>query len=145
MVNKVMLIGNLTRDPELRHTPQGVAVCKFAVGVNRKYTNKQTGKLVEEVSFVDIVAWTLTAEHCAKHLKKGARIHVEGRLHQNRWEAEGGQKRSRLEVVANSVTFLDRKKSAEEDAAGSAAPSAEPESEEFSEEEEAEVGADVPF
>jgi single-strand DNA-binding protein len=105
-VNKVMLIGNLTRDPELRYTPQGSAVCEFAVALNSSYTNKQTGQRVEEVSFIDIVAWARTAEICAEYLKKGRQVFVEGRLKQDRWESPEGKKQSKIRVVADNVQFL---------------------------------------
>lgn len=105
-VNKVMLLGNLTRDPELRYTPQGAAVCEFALALNHVYTNKQTGQKVEEVSFIDIVAWGRTAELCAEYLKKGRQVHVEGRLKQDRWESPEGKKMSKVRVTAEAVTFL---------------------------------------
>ncbi len=105
-VNKVMLLGNLTRDPELRYTPQGAAVCEFTLALNRTYTNKQTGQRVEEVSFIDIVSWGRTAELCAEYLKKGRQVFVEGRLHQDRWEAQDGRKMSKVRVTAENVTFV---------------------------------------
>jgi single-strand DNA-binding protein len=105
-VNKVMLLGNLTRDPELRYTPQGAAVCEFALAMNYNYTNKQTGQKVEEVSFIDIVAWGRTAETCAEYLKKGRQVFVEGRLKQDRWESPDGKKMSKVRVIAENVTFI---------------------------------------
>lgn len=105
-VNKVMLLGNLTRDPELRYTPQGAAVCDFALALNRSYTNKQTGQRVEEVTFVDVVAWGRTAETCAEYLKKGRQVFVEGRLQQDRWESPDGKKMSKVKVTAEQVTFV---------------------------------------
>src|SRR2546426_601731 len=74
--NKVILLGNLTRDPELRYTPQGSAVCEFALALNYQYTNKQTGQKVEEVSFIEIVAWGKTGEICAEYLKKGRQVMI---------------------------------------------------------------------
>ncbi len=108
-VNKVMLIGNLTRDPELRYTPQGSAVCEFALALNHSYTNKQSGQKVEEVSFVDIVAWARTAEICAEYLKKGRQVFVEGRLKQDRWESPDGKKMNKIRVIAENVQFLGAK------------------------------------
>ncbi len=99
-VNKVILLGNLTRDPELRYTPQGSAVCEFALALNHTYTNKQTGQKVEEVSFIDIVAWGRTAEICAEYLKKGRQVFIEGRLKQDRWESPEGKKMSKIRVTA---------------------------------------------
>ena len=104
--NKVILLGNLTRDPELRYTPQGSAVCEFALALNYQYTNKQTGQKVEEVSFIDIVAWGKTGEICAEYLKKGRQVMVEGRLKQDRWEAQDGKKMSKVRVTAENVQFV---------------------------------------
>ena len=84
-VNKVMLIGNLTRDPELRYTPQGSAVCEFGIALKRKWTSK-SGEKKEEVDFIEIVAWTRQAEICKEFLSKGRSVFVEGRLTQDRWE-----------------------------------------------------------
>lgn len=112
-VNKVLLLGNLTRDPELRYTPQGAAVCEFSLALNRAYTSKQTGQRVEEVSFVDVIAWARTAELCAEYLKKGRQVFVEGRLTQDRWESPEGKKMSKLRVTAEAVTFLGGRPSGE--------------------------------
>jgi single-strand DNA-binding protein len=106
--NKVILLGNLTRDPELRYTPQGSAVCEFALALNYVYTNKQTGQKVEEVSFIDIVAWGKTGEICAEYLKKGRQVMIEGRLKQDTWEDKNTkQKQSKLKVVLESFSFID--------------------------------------
>jgi single-strand DNA-binding protein len=104
--NSVVLLGNLTRDPELRYTPQGVAVCDLALAVNRKFTRK-TGEKVDEVAFVDITCWNRLAEIAAEFLKKGRPVLVAGHLAQDRWEEEGtGQKRSKLRVVGETLQFL---------------------------------------
>ena len=105
-VNKVMLLGNLTRDPELRYTPQGAAVCEFSLALNRSYTNKQTGQRVDEVSYIDCVAWGRTAETSAEYLKKGRQVFVEGRLTQDRWESQEGKKQSKIRVTCEQVTFV---------------------------------------
>jgi len=105
-VNKVMLLGNLTRDPELRYTPQGAAVCEFSLALNRSYTNKQTGQRVDEVSYIDCVAWGRTAEISAEYLKKGRQVFVEGRLTQDRWESQDGKKMSKIRVTCEQVTFV---------------------------------------
>jgi single-strand DNA-binding protein len=104
--NKVILLGNLTRDPELRYTPQGSAVCEFALALNYVYTNKQTGQKVEEVSFIDIVAWGKTGEICAEYLKKGRQVMIEGRLKQDRWDSQDGKKMSKVRVTAENVQFV---------------------------------------
>jgi len=104
-LNRVFLIGNLTRDPELRYIPSGTAVATLGLATNRVYTT-QDGERKEEVCFVDIVAWSKTAENCANYLSKGSPIFVEGRLQYDSWETDDGQKRSRLRVVADRVQFL---------------------------------------
>jgi single-strand DNA-binding protein len=112
-VNKVILLGNLTRDPELRYTPQGSAVAEFALALNHAYTNKQTGQKVEEVSFIDVVAWGRTAEICAEYLKKGRQVFVEGRLKQDRWESPEGKKMSKVRVTAENIQFIGGRPSGE--------------------------------
>lgn len=102
--NKVILMGNLTRDPEVRFTPQGTPVASFGVAVNRKY--KQGDELKEEVGFFDVVVFGKQGENCGQYLAKGRSVLVEGRLQQRRWETDDGQKRSKVEVVAQSVQFL---------------------------------------
>jgi single-strand DNA-binding protein len=104
--NQVTLLGNLTRDPELRYTPQGVAVCDLALAVNRKYSKKD-GQKVDEVAFVDITCWNRLAEIAAEFLKKGRPVLVSGHLTQDRWEdPTSGQKRSKLRVIAETLQFL---------------------------------------
>lgn len=106
-LNKVMLIGNLTRDPELRYIPSGQAVTTFTVAVNRTYAS-QTGEKKEEVSFIRVVTWARRAEVCNEYLKKGSPVFVEGRLQSRSWDAPDGTKRSTIEVVAQNVQFLSR-------------------------------------
>ncbi|MCH8157909.1 MAG: single-stranded DNA-binding protein [Nitrospinae bacterium] len=101
--NKVMLMGNLTRDPELRYTPNGAAVASFGLAINRKY--KQGDEWKDEVCFVDITTWGKQAENCTEYLSKGRPVFVEGYLKFSSWESDG-QKRNKLEVVANTVQFL---------------------------------------
>jgi len=104
-MNRVFLMGNLTRDPELRYIPSGTAVANFGMAVNRTYTT-QDGERKEDVCFVEIVTWAKTAENCANYLTKGRPVLVEGRLQFQTWETAEGQKRSKLEVVADRVQFL---------------------------------------
>lgn len=106
-LNRVMLIGNLTRDPELRYIPSGTAVANFSLAVNRIY-NTQSGEKKKETCFTRVVAWGRMAEICGEFLTKGSAVFVEGRLQSRSWEAPDGQKRSTIEVVANNVQFLDR-------------------------------------
>jgi single-strand DNA-binding protein len=101
--NKVMLMGNLTRDPELRFTAKGSAVASFGLAVNRKF--KQGDEWVDEVCFVDITVWGKQGENCAEYLSKGRPAFIEGYLKFSTWESDG-QKRNKLEVVANTVQFL---------------------------------------
>jgi len=104
-MNHIVLIGRLTRDPELRYTPNGVAVANFDLAVNRPTTNQQGER---ETDFIRIVAWQKQAELCANYLKKGRLVAVEGRLQIRNYETQDGQKRRVAEVVANFVQFLDR-------------------------------------
>ncbi len=103
--NKVLLMGNLTRDPELRFTSGGAAVASFGLAVNRKF--KQGEEWKEDVCFVDITVWAKQGENCAQYLNKGSLVFIEGRLNFQTWETDG-QKRNKLEVVANNVQFLTR-------------------------------------
>ena len=105
-LNRVMLIGNLTRDPELRYIPSGSAVTSFTIAVNRVY-KLQTGEKKEEVSFVRVVVWGRLAEVCNDYLKKGRPVFVEGRLQSRSWDDKNsGEKRSTLEVIAQNIQFL---------------------------------------
>lgn len=106
-LNKVFLMGNLTRDPELRYIPSGTAVASFTVASNRVYTSS-AGEKKEETCFMRIVAWARQAELCGEYLKKGSPVFVEGRLQSRSWETPDGQKRSTIEVVAQNVQFLGR-------------------------------------
>ncbi len=101
--NNVELIGNITRDPELRFTPSGAAVANFGLAVNRRWQNRQTNEWEEQVSFFDIVAWRELAENVAESLTKGSRVMVSGRLDQRSWETDNGEKRSKVEVVADEI------------------------------------------
>lgn len=103
--NQVILMGNLTRDPELRQTPNGQNVVSFSLALNRSYKDS-SGEWQEVTDYVDCVAWAALAERIAQYLSKGRRCMVVGRLQSRRWEQDG-QKRSKVEVLANDVTFLD--------------------------------------
>ncbi|OGW77518.1 MAG: hypothetical protein A3J52_03370 [Omnitrophica bacterium RIFCSPHIGHO2_02_FULL_49_9] len=106
-LNHVVLIGNLTRDPELRYLPSGQPVTTFTVAVNRTYL-AATGEKKEETSFIRIVVWAKRAEVCHEYLRKGSPVCVEGRLQSRSWDAPDGTKRSTIEVVAQNVQFLNR-------------------------------------
>jgi single-strand DNA-binding protein len=116
-INQVMLMGNLTRDPELRNTPSGQSVVSFSLALNRAYKD-QSGEWQEATDFVDVVAWGPLAERVAQYLTKGRRAFVQGRLQSRSWEQDG-QKRSKLEVLANDVTFLDSRDGSSEGGSGS--------------------------
>jgi single-strand DNA-binding protein len=122
--NKVIIMGNLTRDPELRYTPKGMAIAKIGLAVNRTWKS-ETGEMKEEVTFVDVDAFGKQAETIGQYLRKGRPILVEGRLRLDQWDDKTtGQKRSRLGVVLESFTFVDSNKSAAE--GGGTAPAASP-------------------
>ena len=104
-LNQVTLMGNLTRDPELRQTPNGQSVCSFSLALNRSYRDAN-GEWQEATDYVDIVAWGPLGERVSQYLNKGRRCLVQGRLQSRSWEQDG-QKRSKVEVLANDVTFLD--------------------------------------
>ncbi|HWA11247.1 MAG TPA: single-stranded DNA-binding protein [Opitutaceae bacterium] len=105
-LNKVFLIGNLTRDPELRVTPKGTAICQFGIAVNRQFKD-ESGATRDETTFVDIEAWGKQGELVAKYLAKGSLAMVEGRLKLDQWEDKtSGQKRSKIKVVLDNVQFL---------------------------------------
>ena len=108
--NKVMLMGNLTRDPEVRYTPKGSAVADLALAVNRTYT-AESGEKREEVTYVDIVLWSKLAELAGQYLKKGRAVFIEGRLQMDTWEdKQTGQKRSRIKVVGENMQFVDSRR-----------------------------------
>lgn len=114
-LNKVQLIGNLTRDPELRYTPSGTAVCSFSIATNRSWTTDQ-GEKREEVEFHRIVSWNKLAELCSQFLVKGRKVYVEGRLQTRNWTAQDGTQRNTTEVVINDMILLDSKRTGEEGA-----------------------------
>ncbi len=140
-LNKVLLIGNLTRPPELRYTPSGTAVADLRLAVNRNYST-QTGEKREETCFLTIVVWGKQAESCGEYLDKGSQVFVEGRLQTRDWEGKDGQKRTSTEVVAERVQFMSRTKGV-----GAGAPAAMAAAPAFAEESGGGGGGedDVPF
>lgn len=105
-LNKVMLIGNLTRDPELRYTPKGTAVAEIGLAINRIWNNEQ-GQRQEETTFVDVTLWSRQAELAQQYLTKGRPVYIEGRLSLDTWDDKAtGQKRSKLKVIAENLQFL---------------------------------------
>lgn len=107
-LNKVMIIGNLGNDPEMRFTPSGDPVTTFNVATNRVY-NSPDGERKEETDWFSVVAWRRLAETCNQYLSKGQKVYCEGRLHTRSWDGQDGQKHFRTEIIANQVIFLDKK------------------------------------
>lgn len=136
-LNRVQLIGNLTRDPELRYTPNGTAVCSFGIATNRNWTT-DTGEKKEEVEFHRIVSWNKLAELCSQFLVKGRKVYVEGRLQTRSWTGQDGAQRTTTEIVIDDMILLDSKRPGEEVFRGTSAeaPVAE-ESQDKKEEEQA--------
>ena len=124
--NKVILLGNITRDPELKYTPKGTAVAQIGLAINRIYTN-DAGEKVEEVTFVDIDMFGRTAEICNEYCSKGDPIMIEGRLKLDQWDdKQTGQKKSRMKVICDTLQFLRSKSSDEERGRSSAPPARRP-------------------
>ncbi len=101
--NSITLVGNITRDPELRFTPSGQATATFGLAVNRRWQNRQTQEWEEATSFFDVVCWREMAENASESLARGSRVIVTGRLEQRSWETQEGEKRSKIEVVADEI------------------------------------------
>jgi single-strand DNA-binding protein len=110
-LNKVMLIGNIGKDPEMRFTANGKAVTTFSVATNRSF-RRPDGEWEKETDWFDVVTWDQLAERCSQNLQKGSRVYVEGRLHMRSWEGQDGQRRYRTEVIANAVSPQDRRQPA---------------------------------
>jgi single-strand DNA-binding protein len=108
-LNKVQLIGNLTRDPELRYTPQGTAVVTFSVATNRQWKT-ESGEMKDAAEFHRVVAWDKLAEICGKMLKKGMRVYVEGRLQTRNWQGQDGSQKSTTEIVISDMLMLDSRR-----------------------------------
>ena len=114
-LNKVFLLGNLVRDPDLRGLPSGQSVCELRMAVSRRYING-SGQETEETCFVDVVVWGKSAKNCKQYLAKGSQVMVEGRLQLDQWEdRNGGGMRSRLRVIAEQVQFMNRRSNADGD------------------------------
>jgi single-strand DNA-binding protein len=105
-INRVVLVGNLTRDPELRHTPSGMAVCSLRLAVNTRRKDGATGEWTEKPNYFDITVWGNQGENCAQYLAKGRPVGIDGRLEWREWEAQDGTKRQAVEVIADTVQFL---------------------------------------
>lgn len=104
-IARVTLVGNLTRDPELRQLPSGTPVCQLGVAMNSSYKDS-SGQWVEKPNFFDVVVWGTQGENCARYLSKGRQVAVDGRLEQRTWESQDGSKRSKVEIIADTVMFI---------------------------------------
>lgn len=111
--NRIIIVGNLTRDPEYRTLPSGQGVCRLGLATNRQFKNKQTGNLVQEVCYIDVDVWGAQAESARQYLQKGRSVLIEGRLKLDSWDDQTGQKRSKHSIVAERVVFLSNGASAE--------------------------------
>ena len=120
-LNKVIIIGNLTRDPELRYTPAGTAVCSMGVATNRSWTT-QTGETKEETEFHRVVAWNKLAELCAQLLSKGRKVYLEGRLSTRSWTGQDGNQRTTTEIVVEDMIVLDSKRTTDVNYQGGVQP-----------------------
>lgn len=153
-LNRVQLIGNLTRDPELRYTPQGTAVCSFSIATNRSWTT-DSGEKKDEADFHRIVAWNKLAELCGQFLSKGKKVYVEGRLSTRNWDAKDGTQKSTTEVIISDMILLDgggkRSEEAEVEESEEAKPAKKAAKKETEEKEEVEESSeevapdDIPF
>lgn len=113
--NRVIMMGNLTRDPDYKQLTSGQAVCKLSLASNRQFKNKQTGMMVQEVCFIDVDVWGAQADSCNQFLKKGSGVLVEGRLKFDSWQDSDGQKRNKHTIVADRVTFLQTAASSQDE------------------------------
>jgi single-strand DNA-binding protein len=105
-INRVVLVGNLTRDPELRHTPSGNPVCKLRIAVNTRQKDSATGQWGDKPNYFDVTVWGNQAESCAQYLSKGRPVGIDGRLDWREWDAQDGSKRQAVEIIADTVQFL---------------------------------------
>lgn len=104
--NRVIMVGNLTRDPELKQLPSGMSVCRLSIASNRQFKNRQTGAMVQDVCYIDVDVWGGQAESCNKYLQKGRPVLIEGRIKFDSWQDAEGKTRSRHSLVADNVQFL---------------------------------------
>jgi single-strand DNA-binding protein len=125
-LSKIQIIGNLGRDPELRYTPNGRPVAQFSVAVNQSTKNQQTGEWIEATDWFRVSVWGERAERAAENLRKGARVFVDGRFKSREYEANDGQKRTSLDITADTVLSLDKREAAEGTFAGAPAAAAAP-------------------
>ena len=119
-LNKVLITGRLTRDPELKYIPSGTAVCEMRLASSRRFSGKDSGERKEETLFINVTAWGKTAEFCNEYMHKGSAIYVEGRLKQDTWEDKDGNKRERFSINADRIQFAESKAESDARASGGA-------------------------
>jgi single-strand DNA-binding protein len=112
-INRVIITGNLTRDPELRNLPSGTAVCSLRVAVNTRRKDNQTGEWVDKPNYFDVTVWGAQGENCAQYLSKGRPVAVDGRLEWREWQDQQGNKRQSVDIIADSVQFLGSREGSE--------------------------------
>ena len=117
-LNKVLITGRLTRDPELRYIPSGTAVCEMRLASSRRFSGKDSGERKEETLFVNVTAWSRTAEFCNEYMHKGSAIYVEGRLKLDTWQDKDGNNRDRISITADRIQFAESKAESDARAAG---------------------------
>ena len=105
-INRVVLVGNLTKDPELRHTPSGTAVCKLRIAVNTRVKDRDSGQWSDRPNYFDVTVWGAQGESCARYLTKGSGVMVDGRLEWREWDAQDGTKRQAVEIIAENTRFM---------------------------------------
>jgi single-strand DNA-binding protein len=116
-INRVVITGNLTRDPELRSTPGGTSVCSLRVAVNSRRKESESGQWVDKPNYFDVTVWGAQGENCAQYLSKGRPVAVDGRLNWREWEAQDGSKRQAVDIIADSVQFLGSRDGAQSNGA----------------------------
>jgi len=121
-INRVVLVGNLTRDPELRHTPSGTAVCKLRIAVNTRQKDGASGQWIDKPNYFDVTVWGNQGESCSQYLAKGRPVGIDGRLDWREWEAQDGTKRQAVEIIADSVQFLGGRQDLEGGGSGGGQP-----------------------
>ncbi len=148
-MNRVVITGNLTKDPELRSTPGGTAICKLRVAVNSSRKDSASGEWVDKPNYFDVTVWGAQGENCANYLSKGRPVAVDGRLDWREWEAQDGSKRQAVEIIADSVQFLGSRDDAQR-AGGNgfaSSPDVPADTSDFDQPQKAAVGGDddIPF
>ncbi len=113
-INRVILVGNLTRDPELKTLPSGMSVCSLGIAVNHRRKNQQTGEWTEEPNYFNVEVFGTQGENCARYLAKGRAVAVDGRLRWRQWEAQDGSKRSAVDIIAETIQFIGPREGAPE-------------------------------